>query len=131
MEGWGHSFGGLAGDAGPNGPLQTMTNPLSCCPIRNGTKRRMLTQLLCLFFSQPKLIPLGLTGRITVELELGDFQDCFGVNVDGEQIGWQMIQPELLCDTITVDPSLSSSYASSLLQGRSLSLSWHNLSSFK
>ena len=129
-EGWGGIYGAVAAAAGMGfgGPGSTLSAPVSPAPVRAGLSKRMLTPLLCPFFSQGKLLPLGLMGAITVELELGDFQDCF--NVD-ETVTWQMIQPEILCDTITVDPSLSNSYASSLLSGKSLPISYHNLFSFQ
>ena len=70
----------------------------------------MLTQLLCPFFSQGKLLPLSLMGAFTIELELGDFQDSFIIQGNGvAPVTWAIIQPEILCDTLTVDPSLSNS----------------------
>jgi len=70
-------------------------------------------------------------GAITVELELGDFHDCFAEEVVHTDVFWTMIQPEILCDTLTVDPSLANSYASSLLSGKSLPISYHSLFSFQ
>ena len=76
IEGWGSVYGVAAGGAGNVGPATTLSNPFSAFPLRPGTQRRMLTQLLCPFFSQGKLLPLSLMGAITIELELGDYQDC-------------------------------------------------------
>ena len=92
----------------------------------------MLTQLLCPLFSQGKMLPLSLmAGGITVELELGDFYDCFIQHADVQNQTWAIIRPELLVDTVSVDPSLSNSYATALLGGKSLPISMHNIFSFQ
>ena len=121
IEGWGSVYGVQAGGAGNPGPAATLTNAFAPFPLAPGTSRRMLTQLLCPFFSQVKFLPLSLSGPVTLELELGDFQDCFIVQGNGvAPVTWSILQPEILCDTLSVDPSLSNSYASSLLSGKSL-----------
>ena len=53
IEGWGSVYGAQApgGGAANVGPAATLTNPFSEFPIAIGTQRRMLTQLLCPFFS--------------------------------------------------------------------------------
>ena len=131
IEGWGSVYGVQAGAAGSPGPQATLTNPFAAFPLAPGTSRRMLTQLLCPFFSQGKFLPLSLSGPVTLELELGDFQDCFITQSGVAPVTWSILQPEILCDTLSVDPSLSNSYASSLLSGKSLPISYHNFFSFQ
>ena len=62
IEGWGSVYGVQAGGAGNVGPAATLSNPFSAFPLAPGTQRRMLTQLLCPFFSQGKLLPLSSYG---------------------------------------------------------------------
>ena len=129
IEGWGSVYGQWNGSAGT--PAATLSNPFAAFPISAGSKRRMLTQLLCPFLtSTGKMLPLSLLGGITIELELGDIGDCFYADTTHAQL-WEISQPEILIDTLSVDPSLSNSYASALLSGKSLPISYHNFFSFE
>ena len=102
IEGWGSVYGVQAGGKGDIGPPATLSNPFSAFPLAPDTQRGVLTQLFCPFFSQGKLLPLSLMGAITIELELGDFQDCLFIQGGGiAPVTCQIIQPEILCDTLT------------------------------
>jgi hypothetical protein len=48
----------------------TFSRPIMACPIAPHESRRVLTPLLCLFFSAQKFLPLTLMGGIVIELEL-------------------------------------------------------------
>ena len=67
-------------------------------------------------FSTGKMLPLSLTGGITIELELGDYTDCFSVDAAHPNL-WAISQPEILVDTISVVSSLSNSYAQAPFSG--------------
>ena len=61
-------------------------------------------EVLCPFFSTRKKLPLSLLGSITIELDLGDYNDCFSVDAAHPNL-WEISQPEILVDTISVDSS--------------------------
>ena len=44
---------------------------------------------------------------------------------------WEINSPEILCDVLSIDPSLASSYASHLLGGKTLPISYTNFFSFQ
>ena len=100
VEGWGSVYGALAGAAGGVGPAATLSASFSTFPLNPGQQRGMLTQMICQCLSQGKLLPLGLMGAITIELELGDLHHCFALETPRVDIAWTMIQPEILCDTL-------------------------------
>ena len=80
IEGWGSAYSTFAGTDGT--PASTLSAPYSAFPISAGSKKRMLTQLLCPFLtSTGKMLPLSLLGGILIELELGDFIDCYTADV--------------------------------------------------
>ena len=93
--------------------------------ISAGKKRRVLTQLLCPFFNNGKMLPLSLLGGLTLELEIGSINDAFDPGTGTNN--WEILQPEILCDCIGLDPSLSSSFASHLLAGKTLPISYSNI----
>ena len=91
----------------------------------------MLTQLLFPFLTTTgKMLPLSLLGGIVIELELGDFNDCFLADTT-QAPSWEITQPEILVDCINVDAALANSYSSALLSGKTLPISYHNFFSFE
>ena len=113
IEGWG-SVLPTSADSITHMLISDYTQPAT---LKVGKKRRMLTQLLCPFLNNGKLIPLSLCGGLVLELELGGLDDAFfqetGTN-------WEIQQPEILVDVCGIDPSVSSSYASHLLSGKNV-----------
>ena len=92
--------------------------------LKVGKKRRMLTQLLCPFLNNGKLIPISLCGGLVLELELGGLDDAFSYATG---TNWEIQQPEILVDVCGIDPSVSSSYASHLLSGKTLPITYGNI----
>ena len=91
---------------------------------------RVLTPLLCPFFSAQKFLPLALMGGIVIELELDSYDACI-VEHDIQLPAWEIVQPMILVDSVQVDPALSSSYAKHLLEGKTLPISYHNFFSMQ
>ena len=73
-----------------------------------------MLQILCPFFSQGKMLPLSLLGSCVLELELGGYDDCFKTATNITNL-WEIVRPMVLADLITVDPSLTNSFAQHLL----------------
>jgi hypothetical protein len=126
-EGFGSMTGGSVYNTG--GP-SNFTLPFMSLPINAGASRRVLTQLLCPFFTgSQKLLPLALCGGLVFELQLDAMYACFASVGDADNTAppnWQFIQPMILVDTVPVDPALSSSYAKHLLEGKTLPISYHD-----
>jgi len=119
IEGWGAQLVGA-----------TLEDPFVAAPIPKGKSRRMLCQLLCSFFSQGKCIPLSLTGALTLELELGDSDDCFDTtNTKG--FIWSLERMMLYADVLQVDPSVNNSFSQHLLSGKSLPIPFTGIFSFQ
>ena len=126
IEGWGAIYATTDGL-----PLTVLSQNFSPAPLAAGKKRRVLTQLLCPFFNNGKMLPLSLLGGITVELQLGDINDAFNKPLSGQVNSWEIQSAELLCDCLSLDPSLSSSFASHLLAGKTLPISYSNFFTFQ
>ena len=122
IEGWGGEL--------PTTDAQTQHMALSDwskpASIAAGKKKRVLTQLLCPFFNNGKMLPLSLLGGLTLELEIGGLNNAFDIPGTSTN-SWEILQPEILCDCIGLDPSLSSSFASHLLAGKTLPISYSNI----
>ena len=107
-EGFGSMTGGSVYNTG--GP-SNFTLPFMSLPINAGAARRVLTQLLCPFFTgSQKLLPLALCGGLVIELELDDMYACFASVGDADNTAppnWQIIQPMILVDAVQVDPAPS------------------------
>ena len=91
IEGWGSTLPGND-DQKLHMMLSDYSQPSVLLP---GKKRGMLTQLLCPFFNNGKMIPLSLCGGLVLELELGAMDDAF---VSGSVHNWEIQAPEILVD---------------------------------
>ena len=112
IEGWGST------NTASTDP-STLCHPFTPAAIAAGTGRRVLCQILCPFFSQGKMLPPSLLGSWVLEIELGGYDDCFttGSNITNQ---WEIQRPVIFADVITVDPSLTNSFAQHLLGGKEL-----------
>ena len=74
-------------------------------------------------FCQGKMLPLSLLGSCVLELELGGYDDCFttGTNITNT---WEIVRPVVFADVISVDPSLTNSFAHHLLNGKQLPITF-------
>ena len=93
----------------------TLTAPTSVDDLPADSTRTVLVHLMSSFLSQGKYLPLNMV-PLTIELELGDTDDCFS----GSGNTWEISRPRLICDACLVDQALQNSYAKHLLDGRSL-----------
>ena len=82
-----------------------------------------MLQILCPFFSSGKMLPLSLLGSCVLELELGGYDDCFRTGTNITNL-WEIVRPVVFADVITVDPSLTNSFAQHLLNGKELPITF-------
>ena len=117
-------------------PLREMTHinqgtgPPPIIPF--GGNRIVLFPLLCGLFNQTKFLPLRYLQGLQIELEV--------VNTFGEVVltdnaviqnnwtdQWEITEPQIKCDVITLDNQLDNEYTDHLMQGKGLPI---NFSSF-
>ena len=103
-----------------------LDSPVHVHPIASDCERTVCVHLMSSFLGQGKMIPLSMV-PVILELELGELNDCFA----GGDNSWEISRPRLVADVLQMDQSLSNSYASHLLQGKSLPISNTGLYSVK
>jgi hypothetical protein len=113
------------------GVAATFSRPIVPVGIPAGSNRRVVSQLLAPFFQSQKCLPLSLLGSVVIEAELDNYSSCFSTDDGTYEPVWEIVQPLILCDTVQLDPALSSSYAKHLLEGKTLPISYHNFFSMQ
>jgi hypothetical protein len=94
--------------------------------IPENSARTVVVRLLSSFLSQGKAIPLNMV-PLVLELELADADQAFA----GTGNSWYITQPRLIGDVLTLDNALQNSYASHILQGKTLPFMMHGLYSLR
>ena len=69
------------------------------------------------------MLPLSLLGSMVLEIEIGGYDDCFTTGTNITNL-WAIQRPVIFADVITVDPSLTNSFASHLLSGKELPITF-------
>ena len=100
---------------GASSVVGTLDSPVTPDPIPANKTRTVVVHLASSLLAQGKYLPLNMI-PLTLELELGDADDCFV----GTGNTWEISRPRLLADTCLVDQTLQNSYSQHLLQGLSL-----------
>jgi len=66
-----------------------------------------VSSLVLPIFSAQKLLPLSLMGGCVIELELDNANGTFATANNDYEVRWDIVQPMILCDTVTLDPALT------------------------
>jgi len=90
-----------------------------------GGNRVVLFPLLCGIFNQTKFLPLRYMQGLQIELEVVNSFDevCLtdnpGFPLQNWTDQWEIVEPQIRCDVITLDNQLDNEYTDHLMQGKS------------